>query len=236
MALAGRFNDHHALLARRSWTASTTPTSMIDGFDDADRASSWPRSHRRLTSVASRSRGSVSGPPRSDLARSGSTCRASPPPAHLASWAGLCPGNNESAGKHRSGRTRHGSKWLRKALIEAGQAAGRDQEHLPRRPIRPDPLPPRTAARRRRRRPLDPRDRLAPALHRRALQRPRRRLLRPAPQQHRPPTPTRRPTRSHGPPRHPRTSSLTKPHHRGSAPNGGYAPAPPRAQLPSRTA
>src|SRR5690606_42089019 len=35
--------------------------------------------------------------------------------------------NNESAGKHRSGRTRHGSKWLRKALIEAGQAAGRSK-------------------------------------------------------------------------------------------------------------
>jgi transposase len=34
---------------------------------------------------------------------------------HLASWAGLCPGNNESAGKHASGRTRKGSKWLRTA-------------------------------------------------------------------------------------------------------------------------
>jgi hypothetical protein len=40
----------------------------------------------------------------------------------------MCPGNNESAGKHRSGRTRHGSKWLRKALIEAGQAAGRSKD------------------------------------------------------------------------------------------------------------
>ena len=46
---------------------------------------------------------------------------------HLASWAGVCPGNNESAGKHRSGRTRHGDKWLRIALVEAGQAAGRSK-------------------------------------------------------------------------------------------------------------
>ena len=37
----------------------------------------------------------------------------------------MCPGNNESAGKHRSGRTRHGSKWLRIALVEAAHAAGR---------------------------------------------------------------------------------------------------------------
>jgi transposase len=32
---------------------------------------------------------------------------------HLASWAGLCPGNNESAGKRKSGKTRKGSPWLR---------------------------------------------------------------------------------------------------------------------------
>ena len=42
---------------------------------------------------------------------------------HLASWAGMCPGNNESAGKHRSGRTRKGSKWLRHALVESAAAA-----------------------------------------------------------------------------------------------------------------
>lgn len=51
-----------------------------------------------------------------------------PTPAHLASWAGMCPGNNESAGKHRSGRTRHGSKWLRIALVEAAQADGRSKD------------------------------------------------------------------------------------------------------------
>jgi transposase len=42
---------------------------------------------------------------------------------HLASWAGLCPGNNESAGKRRSGRTRQGSHLLRDTLIEAAWAA-----------------------------------------------------------------------------------------------------------------
>ena len=44
---------------------------------------------------------------------------------HLASWAGMCPGNNESGGKRQSGQTRHGSPWLRKALIEAAHAAAR---------------------------------------------------------------------------------------------------------------
>ena len=44
---------------------------------------------------------------------------------HLASWAGMCPGNDESAGKRRSGKTRKGSKWLRRALIEAAHGAAR---------------------------------------------------------------------------------------------------------------
>lgn len=42
-----------------------------------------------------------------------------PSDAHLASWAGLCPGNNSSAGKHYSGRTRKGDEWLLDALTQA---------------------------------------------------------------------------------------------------------------------
>jgi transposase len=55
-----------------------------------------------------------------DMARFGSSAR-------LASWAGLCPGLDESAGKRRSGRTRKGSKWLGTALAEAAEAAGRSK-------------------------------------------------------------------------------------------------------------
>lgn len=50
-----------------------------------------------------------------------------PTAGHLASWAGLCPGNNESAGKHHSGRTRKGSKWLRTVLVEAANAGARSK-------------------------------------------------------------------------------------------------------------
>lgn len=46
-----------------------------------------------------------------------------PTAKHLASWAGLCPGNDQSAGKRRSGKTRKGSKWLRATLTEAALAA-----------------------------------------------------------------------------------------------------------------
>ncbi len=44
---------------------------------------------------------------------------------HLASWAGMCPGNHESAGKRTSGRTNKGSPWLRKLLVQVALAAGR---------------------------------------------------------------------------------------------------------------
>ena len=44
---------------------------------------------------------------------------------HLASWGGMCPGNQESAGKRQSGKTRKGSKWLRRALVEAAHGAAR---------------------------------------------------------------------------------------------------------------
>ena len=47
---------------------------------------------------------------------------------HLASWAGLCPGNNESAGKRKSGKTRKGDQWLRRALVEVAWAASRTKE------------------------------------------------------------------------------------------------------------
>jgi transposase len=48
-----------------------------------------------------------------------------PSDKNLASWAGMCPGNNESAGKRRNGKTRKGSRWLRHALIEAAHGAAR---------------------------------------------------------------------------------------------------------------
>jgi transposase len=47
--------------------------------------------------------------------------------ANLASWAGMCPGNRQSAGKSRGGKTRKGNGWLRQALVEAGWAASRSK-------------------------------------------------------------------------------------------------------------
>ena len=59
------------------------------------------------------------------IAEIGVDMDAFPTPKHLASWAGVCPGNDQSAGKRRSGKTRKGSKWLRATLTESANAAAR---------------------------------------------------------------------------------------------------------------
>jgi transposase len=59
------------------------------------------------------------------IAEIGVDMTAFPTPKHLASWAKMCPGNDESAGKRRSGKTGKGNKWLRATLTEAATAAGR---------------------------------------------------------------------------------------------------------------
>ncbi len=72
---------------------------------------------------------------------------------HLASWAGLCPGNNESAGKRRSGKSHPGSRWIKGGMTEIAWAGSRtnngadyyerlnrkDLERSLRRDVRPRP-------------------------------------------------------------------------------------------------
>src|SRR5207249_10653269 len=58
-----------------------------------------------------------------------------PTSAHVASWAALCPGNNESAGKRMSGKTRKGDVWLRRTMCEAAWAAAHSKDTSPTLPL-----------------------------------------------------------------------------------------------------
>jgi transposase len=120
-ALQGQLKSHHRFLIAEQLTD-------IDALDEAiermsteiaerlrpyehqiQRLSTIPGVKRRLAEVI--------------LAEIGPDMSRFPSARHLASWAGMCPGNNESGGKRLSGKTRKGSPWLRSALVEAAHAA-----------------------------------------------------------------------------------------------------------------
>jgi len=122
-ALSGHFGQHHAIVCRQ----------IIDHIDFLDRSIGaltdevttrlvpFEAAVAILTSVPGISRRTAEV----IVAETGADMSRFPTPGQLCAWAGVAPASYESAGKRRPAGTRHGSQWLRRALIESARAAAR---------------------------------------------------------------------------------------------------------------
>jgi transposase len=126
LALRGRFNDHHALLLQVHLDHIDQLDAHMATIDARIEARTVPfdRQFAHLLTIP----GVAEVTARVVIAEVGVDMTVFPTAGHLASWSGLCPGNNESAGKHRSGHTTHGNPWLAETLVQAAWAATRQHD------------------------------------------------------------------------------------------------------------
>lgn len=125
-ALAGRFRRHHAFLVEQI-------LAKIDFLDERleqltaeidQRLLPFEQMLANLDTIPGVDRTAAM----TIIAETGGDMRRFPTAGHLCSWASLCPSQNESADKRRSGRTRHGNRYLRGGLVQSALAATRAQQ------------------------------------------------------------------------------------------------------------
>jgi transposase len=128
LALAGQLTEHHARLIPLSLELIDLldrQIAMLDQQIGALVAPLTPPMEQRISipGVEATAARAILAEIGTDMSRFGSASR-------LASWAGVCPGNNESAGKQRRGRTRKGNRYLRRVLVQCAWAARQTPTYL----------------------------------------------------------------------------------------------------------
>jgi transposase len=125
-ALTGRVREHHRFMLSEQ-------LSHIDYLDEAierlvaeigERLRPFEEEIRLLDTIPGINRQTAE----ELIAEIGADMSRFPDGHHLASWAGMCPGHNESGGKRKSGKTRKGNRWLRSTLVEAAHGAAHTKD------------------------------------------------------------------------------------------------------------
>jgi transposase len=125
-ALRGRVTEHHRFQLRLLLDHVTHLEGLIGrlGVRIEEATAPFAEAVERLTTVPGVERRAAE----TVIAEIGTDMNQFPTAEHLASWAGMCPGNNESAGKRKSGKTTKGSRWLRQMLTQAAWAASHTKD------------------------------------------------------------------------------------------------------------
>jgi transposase len=120
-ALRGQVSDHHRFLLRLGMSHLEALEGLIAELSRRIETVMAPfrEAAERLKTIPGVDQRTAEGL----VAEVGVDMGRFPTSGHLASWAGVCPGNNQSAGKHHSGRTTKGDRWLRQTLTQAAWAA-----------------------------------------------------------------------------------------------------------------
>jgi transposase len=120
-ALTGWVTDHHRFVLKLFLEAVETVEEWVRRLEERIAAVLGPvaeavRRWATIPGVDRRTAEAVAAEIGTDMTRF-------PTEGHLSAWAGMCPGNDESAGRRRSGKTPKGSPWLKRALVQAAWAA-----------------------------------------------------------------------------------------------------------------
>jgi transposase len=136
-ALHGRLTDHHRFMLQlhlQQYDALADAIAKIDkqvdiAIDQMDaEVAAGQATFRTLISLLGTIPGVSDLAAKTILAEIGTDMGRFPTAGHLLAWAGMCPGQNESAGKRKSSRLRKGSPWLKTLLVQCGWAASRKKD------------------------------------------------------------------------------------------------------------
>jgi transposase len=123
-ALTGGVNGHHRFMLRTVLDQVEYLEKQIALFDERIEQVMTPLELAAVTKL-DEIPGFDKRAAQNVLAEIGTNMNRFPTEGHLASWAGLCPGNNQSGGKRKSGRMTEGNKWLKRTLNQTAWAGSR---------------------------------------------------------------------------------------------------------------